>query len=212
MHPRPNSQHVCGVMGGWASLARACSQCLIYVSILEFKCKQWIDKFSCLRIANFLPGKPTDKDGPSTDNRLFVKAILYLAHIGSPWRDLPKDFATGTQCMFNLHVEKIRVFGIALLKLYKAIPTIHLCNDCSCPPAWNRSPKNSANQAIGCSWGGLSTKIHACIDALCKQICLILTPGQLADVTQGAALIETILTDAVIVDKGYDCDQVIKAI
>ena len=58
--------------------------------------------------------------------------------------------------------------------------------------------KNGADQAIDRSRGGLSTKIHACVDALGKPIRLILTPGQLADVTQGATLIETILTDPVI--------------
>lgn len=44
-----------------------------------------------LRIADLLPGKPTDKGGRAADNRQFVEAVLYLARTGSPWRDLPKE-------------------------------------------------------------------------------------------------------------------------
>ena len=48
--------------------------------------KQW------LRIADLLPGKPTDKGGRAVDNRRFVEAVLFIARTGCPWRDLPKDF------------------------------------------------------------------------------------------------------------------------
>ena len=41
---------------------------------------------------------------------------------------------------------------------------------------------------------------------------LILTGGQAADVTQGAALVSTIPTVAVIADKGYDSDALIETI
>ena len=39
------------------------------------------------------------------------------------------------------------------------------------------SLKNGTDQAIGQSGGGLSTKIHACVDALGNQIRFILTPS-----------------------------------
>jgi transposase len=41
---------------------------------------------------------------------------------------------------------------------------------------------------------------------------LILTGGQVADVTQGGALVEGIGTEHVIADKGYDSDALVKAI
>jgi transposase len=47
--------------------------------------RQW------LRIADLLPGKPTDKSGRAADNRRFVEAVLYMARTGCPWRDLPMD-------------------------------------------------------------------------------------------------------------------------
>ena len=41
---------------------------------------------------------------------------------------------------------------------------------------------------------------------------MIQTGGQVADVTQGAALVEAIPTGAVIADKGYDSDALIETI
>ena len=58
----------------------------------------------------------------------------------------------------------------------------------------------------------MSTKIHACVDALGNPIRLILTGGQVADVTQGAALVAKIPTTAVSADKGDDSDALVEAI
>jgi len=77
------------------------------------------------------------------------------------------------------------------------------------PPA---RQKNGGDQAIGRSRGGLTTKIHVTVDALGNPVRLILTGGQLANVTQGAALVAAIPTEAVVADKGYDSDVLIEAI
>ncbi|MBI3924852.1 MAG: transposase [Armatimonadetes bacterium] len=39
-----------------------------------------------------LPGKSTDRGRTAVDNRLFVEAVLWIAHTRSPWRDLPRRF------------------------------------------------------------------------------------------------------------------------
>lgn len=58
----------------------------------------------------------------------------------------------------------------------------------------------------------MTTKIHACVDALGNPLRLILTGGQVADITQGPALVNSIKTDAVVADKGYDSDVFIATI
>lgn len=78
-------------------------------------------------------------------------------------------------------------------------------------PAWsNTEPqKNGADQAIGRSRGGLTTKIHEGVDALGNPIRLLLTGGQIADVTQGEALITGISSGTVTADKGCDSDALV---
>src|ERR1700730_578453 len=68
-----------------------------------------------------------------------------------------------------------------------------------------RSKKNGA-QAIGRSRGGLTTKIHALVDALGNPVELMLTPGQAHDLACAEPLIEDANPDALIGDKAYDSD------
>ena len=65
--------------------------------------------------------------------------------------------------------------------------------------------KNGA-QAIGRSRGGLTTKIHALVDALGNPVELMLTPGQAHDLACAEPLIEDANPDALIGDKAYDSD------
>jgi len=42
-------------------------------------------------IEDLVPGKPGDPGATGADNRLFVDAVLWLARVGAPWRDLPTE-------------------------------------------------------------------------------------------------------------------------
>lgn len=44
------------------------------------------------RVAPHLPGKPGDPGRSAADNRLFMEAVLWMARVGAPWRDLPSSF------------------------------------------------------------------------------------------------------------------------
>ncbi|MEO5346576.1 MAG: IS5 family transposase, partial [Magnetococcus sp. YQC-9] len=72
--------------------------------------------------------------------------------------------------------------------------------------------KKNGPQAIGRSKGGLTTKIHASVDALGNPMKYILTGGQKADVTQAHALIEGMNPDVVIADKNHDANHFVEAI
>ena len=57
---------------------------------------------------------------------------------------------------------------------------------------------------MGKSRGGLSTEIHATVDALGNPLRLLLTPGQASEYEQAAALIDGFACEVVLADKGYD--------
>lgn len=79
------------------------------------------------------------------------------------------------------------------------------------PQKWDGSGGQS-DQALGRSRGGFSTKIHIAADALGNPVEFLLTPGQEADVAQGEALLEGHDGGAVIADKAYDSEPLVRRI
>ena len=77
----------------------------------------------------------------------------------------------------------------------------------SCAPI-SPAPGREKNgpQAIGRSRGGLTTKIHALVDALGNPVELMRTPGQAHDLAGAEPLIDSADPDALIGDKAYDAD------
>ena len=67
-------------------------------------------------------------------------------------------------------------------------------------------------QALGRSRGGFGSKIHVAVNGLGLPVELIVTAGQVADVTQADELIEGRPAEVVIADKGYDSDAVVESI
>ena len=60
---------------------------------------------------------------------------------------------------------------------------------------------------MGRSRGGLTTKIHAMVDAEGRPITLALTPGQAHDGRSAAGLLETLGPgDILLADRAYDAD------
>ena len=78
------------------------------------------------------------------------------------------------------------------------------------PPSCARistAPAHEKNgeQAIG-RRGGLTTKIHVLVDALGNPVEVMLTPGQVHDLTCAEPLLEEVDPEALIADKAYDAD------
>lgn len=62
---------------------------------------------------------------------------------------------------------------------------------------------------MGRSRGGLTTKIHALVDAEGRPVRLELSPGQAADAPRAASLLEAVEPGAtVLADKAYDTDRI----
>ena len=60
------------------------------------------------------------------------------------------------------------------------------------------------DQAIGCCRGGLSTKIHATVDALGNPTGFHLTPGHAHDLPGADVLLANTAAKAILADKAYD--------
>jgi transposase len=70
-----------------------------------------------------------------------------------------------------------------------------------------RAPKKTGeDEAIGRSRGGLSTKIHALVDALGNPIGFFLTGGEAHDLEGADHLLPTMDADTLIADKAFDAD------
>ena len=76
-------------------------------------------------------------------------------------------------------------------------------------PAAGGAAKKKGEQALGRSRGGLTTKIHACVEGLGQLARFTLTGGQVADITQAQTLIEQTQPGAVLADKAYDADALL---
>ncbi|MNC37601.1 Transposase DDE domain protein [compost metagenome] len=86
------------------------------------------------------------------------------------------------------------------------------CQHSARSSAWCGKKTCQDDEAIGKSRGGLSTKIHAAVDALGDPVRLLLTPGQSSEYGQAESLIEGFTPDAVLADKGYDSDAFVELI
>ena len=73
-----------------------------------------------------------------------------------------------------------------------------------------RSGLNAAGgrdwQAIGLTKGGWNTKLHAVVDGHGTPVALLLTGGQVADVSQAEDLLKEVEARIVVLDKGSDSD------
>jgi transposase len=83
------------------------------------------------------------------------------------------------------------------------------CYHCTRSSTQRRCAKKNGAQAIGRSRGGLTTKVHALVDALGNPVNLMLTPGQDHDLTCAQPLLENADPGALIGDKAYDADSLI---
>jgi transposase len=164
------------------------------------------------RLKDLLPGRQGSVGVTAQDNRLFIEAVLYRYRAGIPWRDLPERFGH----FRKLHTRYRRWCKQGVwLKVFT-----HLASDSDNEYAmidstivralysqYRGKGGDADAQAIGRSKGGLSTKIHAVVDALGNPVCFHLTPGQACDLDGADVLLKQITADILLADKGYDADE-----
>ena len=72
--------------------------------------------------------------------------------------------------------------------------------------------KKAKASALGRSRGGFSTKRHAAADALGNPLAFRLTAGQQGDAPQALPLLDRVEAKAVLADKAYDTDAILRAV
>ncbi|MGH8336277.1 MAG: IS5 family transposase [Gammaproteobacteria bacterium] len=164
------------------------------------------------RIKDILPGREGHVGATARDNRLFVEAVLYRYRAGIPWRDLPERF--GDPIKVHSRFSRWAKSGV-WKKLFEMLAADadneYAMIDSTIVRAHQHSAgaqkKNGEDQAIGRSKGGLSTKIHAMVDALGNPLAFFLTAGQAHDLQGADALLPQMQADTLLADKAFDADE-----
>ena len=165
------------------------------------------------RLEAFVPGGRKGKRGPGANNRRFLNALLWMTRSGSRWRDLPRQLCR-RQAVKRRYYRWIEMGVLdeilaALARGRSRMADDRLDDRAGASASRRRSPaKRGADaQGLGRSRGGLSTKIHAAGDALGNPLRLIGSPGQRNDIAFAHDLVEGLVADVIIADKGYDADH-----
>lgn len=143
-----------------------------------------------------------------------LNGILWILRTGAPWRDLPDEFGPWQTVYkrFNMWA-KSAVWQDLLAQLAQDADIEAIMLDGSYIRAHQHSAGGKGGrdaQAIGHSRGGLTTKIHAAVDALGNPVRLKLTGGQVHDSVPAIEIISGLSAKYFIADKAYDVDRILE--
>ncbi|MER8779486.1 IS5 family transposase [Mesorhizobium sp. M0977] len=166
-------------------------------------------------IEPLLPNKP--RGVPRVDDRRVLNGIFWVLRSGAPWRDLPERYGPRTTCynrfvrwrkagvwnrlmdaITNAHDGKVQMIDTSIVRVHQQ---------------GANGKKGDRDHCLGRSRGGLTTKIHALVDAKGRPIKLMLTAGQKSDIASAADLISDLPEGAMLLaDKGYDANALRNAV
>lgn len=161
-------------------------------------------------IRPMLPNKP--RGVPRVDDRRILNGIFWVLRSGAPWRDLQESFGPHTTCCN--HLVRWRRAGVwdqimdtlasahdaAVQMIDTTVVRVHQRGACI---AGNRE------QHMGRSRGGLTSKIHAVVDAAGLPTRLGLTLGEAHDNRLCSLLLADLQPRATLLaDRGYDADWI----
>ncbi len=142
-------------------------------------------------IQPLLPNKP--RGVPRVDDRWVINGILWRFRTGSPWAYVPDRYGPYTTC-YNRFVRwrKAGVWDHVLGEISKAFDGDIVMID-----------------SMGRSRGGVTTKIHAVVDADGRPIRLALTAGQAHNGRMAEPSLQTISKGTILLaDKAYDTNAI----
>ncbi|WKW50547.1 IS5 family transposase [Rhodomicrobium lacus] len=160
-------------------------------------------------IEPLLPNKP--RGVPRVDDRRVLNGIFWRLRTGAPWADIPARYGPHTTCVnrFN-RWRKAGVWDRLLDAISKAYDgDIQMIDSSSIRVHQHAAngKKKSRSRCMGRSRGGLTTKIHALVDANGLPIALKLTEGQAHDGRSAEDMLDEVKAGAILLaDRAYDSD------
>jgi len=162
-------------------------------------------------IEPLLPNKP--RGVPRVDDRRVLNGIFWVLRSGAPWRDLPDRYGPRTTC-YNRFV-RWRKAGV-WDRMMDAITAAHDGDIQMIDSTSVRVHQQAATAKRGIEIivsvaprGGLTTKIHAVVDAQGLPIRLGLTAGQTHDGQVADELLNHLGPHMIVLaDKAYDADRI----
>ncbi|UZK67719.1 IS5 family transposase [Sphingomonas sp. M1-B02] len=154
-----------------------------------------------------LPNKP--RGVPRVDDRRVLNGIFWVLRSGAPWRDLPERYGPRTTC-YN-RFSRWRKAGVwdrlmdAITAAYDG--DIQMIDSTSIRAHQQAATgkKGDRDHCLGRSRGGLTTKIHAVVDAQGLPVRLGLTAGQAHDGPAALGLLDRLNPRTIVLaDKAYD--------
>ncbi|MBK8173791.1 MAG: IS5 family transposase [Rhodospirillales bacterium] len=170
-------------------------------------------------IGPLLPNKP--RGVPRADDRKVLNGIYWRLRTGSPWADIMERYGPSTTC-YNRFV-RWRERGV-WDRLFEAVSAAYEGDLQMIDSSSIRVHQHAANVkkgarrepvkgttlqpgGMGRSRGGLTTKIHALVDANGNPIALKLTEGQAHDGRSASDILDGLGTGQILLaDRAYDSD------
>lgn len=149
-----------------------------------------------------------------TRDRNFIDAVIWIARTGAPWRDLDTQFGAWKPIYNRFRRWALRGWWWTLFRGTDIVEKVGSILDASIVRAHQDAAggrDGPANNAIGRSRGGFSTKLHAVVTMAARPIEIRATPGQQHESTIAEDLLDFVRGSACLADGGYDSDCIIAA-
>ncbi|WP_208993682.1 IS5 family transposase [Aminobacter aminovorans] len=158
------------------------------------------------------PLLPTKVRGvPRADDRKVLNGIFWRLRTGAPWADIPTRYGPHTTCVNRFNRWRRAGHWARILEAVSAAydGDVQMIDSSSIRVHQHaaNSKKDERSRCMGRSRGGLTTKIHALVDAEGRPIRLKLTEGQAHDGRSAADMFETLEAGHILLaDRAYDGD------
>ena len=160
------------------------------------------------KILNFLITIKSIHTNDISRLRLFIEAIYYICRSGCQWRLLPFYYGNWRAIHKRFKAWIMRNIWKKLFEYFKQEPDMEwvsidstIVRAHACSAGYGKD--SQAQESLGRSKGGFTTKIHALVDALGNPLKFSLSAGQRNDITQAAHLTTDVLDTTILADKAY---------